>query len=261
MTHDEALLDSIAVLALGALPESEAKELRSHIAGCSACMKEYRELRSTADAIALSADENSEQSEIERARLKSRVMRAVREDAGAARRRAVASPPWIAWGAAAAALLIAAGTALSDGSLRSENAANKARLAQFSANVGAELQTAAEARERLAYLESKLGDVFSPGSRHYAVRGGEVVRSGDALFIAMGHLPALPAGKVYQAWTIAPGAKIPAPSVTFTAEGGGIALVKLPVSAARVGAVAVTIEPTGGSKAPTSAPAFIRKLG
>ena len=50
------------------------------------------------------------------------------------------------------------------------------------------------------------------------------------------------------------------PSLTFTPNADGVAVVQLPVDADKVGVVAVSVEPDGGSKAPTTTPTFIRPL-
>jgi anti-sigma-K factor RskA len=81
-----------------------------------------------------------------------------------------------------------------------------------------------------------------------------VLTHGDRLYLAMHGLPAPPRGRVYQAWTLAKGAKSVAPSVTFTPAGGGIAVVRLPEAATTIAAVAVSVEPEGGSKQPTTTP-------
>jgi anti-sigma-K factor RskA len=62
------------------------------------------------------------------------------------------------------------------------------------------------------------------------------------------HLPELPSGKVYEAWTIK---KTPVPAGTFTAAEAK-RLVTLPGRALRAQSVAITVEPQGGSKQPTS---------
>ena len=49
-SHDE-MLEAVALLALGALPESEAAATASHAAACPECRAEYAELRAAADAI------------------------------------------------------------------------------------------------------------------------------------------------------------------------------------------------------------------
>ena len=86
-----------------------------------------------------------------------------------------------------------------------------------------------------------------------------VVR-GDRVYFALSKLPALAKGKVYQAWTLPKGATKVVPSVTFTPNADGVAVVALPVDAHGVGAVALSVEPEGGSKAPTTTPTFVRPL-
>jgi anti-sigma-K factor RskA len=71
----------------------------------------------------------------------------------------------------------------------------------------------------------------------------------------------LPAGKVYQTWTLAKGAKNVTPSVTFTPDEHGNALVTVPVSAATTVATAISVEPAGGSLEPTTKPIAVVKLG
>ena len=237
--HDDAMLDQTAVLALGALPEREAREAAAHVRSCEICRALYAELRPAADLVGLSARANRAADDLTAGRIKARLMTAVRSDAAAVRE--PASVPargrrWPAAWLAAAAVLIAALIGVDDLSFR------------------ARAQSAAEQRsgERLAAL-------LAPGNRHFGVPQGEVVTSDGHVYIAM-RVPAAPSGKIYQAWTLAKGAKSVAPSVTFSPDADGVAFVELPVDAAGLAAVAVSIEPAGGSKAPTSTPKFIRKL-
>jgi anti-sigma-K factor RskA len=108
--------------------------------------------------------------------------------------------------------------------------------------------------------ESRLADLIAPGAARFAVKDGVVVRSGSRILIALRHLPALPKGKTYQAWTLRRGAKAVSPSITFAPDATGLALVELPESAGNVAAVAISVEPDGGSKQPTSKPNFVRSL-
>jgi anti-sigma-K factor RskA len=86
------------------------------------------------------------------------------------------------------------------------------------------------------------------------------VTSGGRVYLALRGLPAPPPGKVYQAWTLRRGAKAVAPSITFNPDPSGITLVELPEPASNLAAVALSVEPAGGSEAPTSTPAFVRPL-
>lgn len=112
----------------------------------------------------------------------------------------------------------------------------------------------------LADERSTISEIMSTESKHYTGVDGEVVTHGGKLYVAMHDLPAPPKGKVYQAWTLARGAKDMAPSVTFVPDSRGVAIVSLPVDARLTNAVAVSVEPEGGSKAPTTKPVLVVPL-
>ena len=187
-------------------------------------------------------------------------MREVRGGAGAIPERRSMS---LGWFAAAAAALVAVVIGAENVSLRDRAAQS---VAEQRAQLIAERTQLDEQRTRLAdlqgrqrALEARLIAVVAPGGRHYAIPQGEIVTNAGKLFVAV-ELAALPSGKVYQAWTIAKGATAIKPSVTFSPGPSGVAIVALPVDAAGIAAVAVSVEPAGGSKAPTTTPKFIRKL-
>ncbi|HUA05709.1 MAG TPA: anti-sigma factor [Solirubrobacteraceae bacterium] len=70
------------------------------------------------------------------------------------------------------------------------------------------------------------------------------------------HLPPPPAGRIYQLW-LQHGAAAPAPSTLFTVTARGTADLGLPGYVAGVTRVLVTVEPAGGSSAPTSLPLIV----
>ncbi len=210
-THD-AMLDLVAVYALGAVNADEARIISAHLAVCPECREEYAKLKSSADAIALSADDQVDARYV--AALKERVMRI------AARRRT--QPLGIV-----AALALAAAVVLGLFSLKAEQ---------------------------------RLNDLQIASAQQYHVPGGEVFKNGERIYLVMRTLPALPAGHVYQAWTLAPGAKSVAPSVTFIPDNRGFVVVSLPQASANVSAVAISVEPAGGSQAPTTKPLFVQPL-
>jgi len=270
--HDDAFLDSIAVLALGALPEMEARALAAHLATCATCRATYAELRAAADLVGYGAEfAPSGLDEIAARRLKDRIMTAVVDSAAptSTSQRAVTSvngkgvrarTSWVPYGVAVAAALIAAISLADNASLRGERTKDAAQVASLrAAATRAALHETALTAE-LRSLDARVATIVAPGSRHFPVASGEVVTSGNRIVIALHDLPALPAGKVYQAWTLARGAKAVSPSLTFRPDAAGIALVALPDAAAGLAAVAVSVEPARGSKAPTTKPAFIRKL-
>ncbi len=275
IVHDESLLDTIAVHALGALPPAEARAIADHIGSCSACAREYAEYRATANLVGFEAENAPDAlDEMSARRLKSRVMTSVRESARDTTPAAIASPAkissngagarpkssWLPYGAAVAAALVAAISLSNNASLRNDRASDAARVASLETDARAARARADALQARVGVLDARVASIVAPGSRHFAVASGEVVKSGNRIVIALHDLPKLPAGKVYQAWTLTTGAKNVAPSITFTPDSAGVALVELPEGASHLAAVAVSVEPVGGSKAPTSKPAFVRAL-
>jgi anti-sigma-K factor RskA len=228
MSHDE-LLDSVAAYALGVLSPADAATVETHLQTCQECRDEYRYLRPAVTAVAYTAeacaDPNSGTTAVSPL-LKARIMKRIRSEAPAHSQPRV----WPAYALAAACLALAIVTGLADLSL-------SGRLNRDHA------QTVAQAQI--------IADLTAPDSQRHRFAGGEVVTHGDRLYIATHDLPAPPAGRVYQAWTLAKGAKAVAPSVTFTPDQG---LVRLPEAATTLAAVAISVEPEGGSKQPTTKP-------
>ncbi|HVS46740.1 MAG TPA: anti-sigma factor [Verrucomicrobiae bacterium] len=237
--HDE-LLDDVAVYALGALPAADAARVRAHLLECPECAAEYVALSETTAALALAAQAcppGSDGIQVS-ALLKGRIMRDVRATLkpqaadGEVPRRSTSL--WPAYLVAAACFAIA--LILSTISNISLNASLNQSQAQ------------------LATAQAMLADSVSPQARRIAIPGGTVIVRAGHLYITMRHLAAPPKGKVYQAWTLARGAKTVAPSLTFTPNAQGVAIVAVPADARKLAAVAVSVEPAGGSKTPTTKP-------
>ncbi|MBD5634170.1 MAG: anti-sigma factor [Candidatus Eremiobacteraeota bacterium] len=266
IVHDDSFSESIAVLALGALPQSEATEVAAHVRTCDSCRREYAELRSVADLIGYAAElRPGELDEVTAARMKSRVMRGVRGDVPAAQpaasRKVRANQPltWVA-ALAAAAVGFAVLSSVDNADLRSKNAATERRLALVQHDAGLQAVALADGEARQRMLEARLSEILVPGAKHFTVPSGEVIEAHGRLLIALSRLPKPPNGKVYQAWTLARGSKEVAPSITFAPDASGAAVIELLEPAANLAAVAVTVEPSGGSKSPTSKPRFLRTL-
>ena len=84
-----------------------------------------------------------------------------------------------------------------------------------------------------------------------------VTLEGDRAVLVAENMPPAPEGKTYQIWVIK--GDTPQPSGLFEPKGGSIAaVVENPVEGAD--AVAVTIEPKGGSKKPTTDPMLVGKV-
>jgi anti-sigma-K factor RskA len=254
--YGDDVMDAVAALALGVLPPEEARKVRLQIALDDRLLEEYAAMRATADVVGYGAEAfpptlDSAQS----ARMKARLLGAIRAERPALHAAARSRPAvvWPAWVAIAAALVLALVSTLGNVSLRSDLNAARERIASLQSRVTAETKLANDERGQLA-------DLYAPDGKHYPVNGGEIVKRGDRIYIAMRELPKLPRGRVYQAWTLATGDKAVAPSVTFTPDRSGSVVVALPPQTKPVAAVAVSVEPEGGSKAPTTTPMFVRPL-
>ncbi|MGH7756732.1 MAG: anti-sigma factor domain-containing protein [Vulcanimicrobiaceae bacterium] len=239
MKHSDELLDSIAALALGVVPADEARALRAHMAECPVCAAEYATLAPAAMLVGYGAEAGAgELDDLRSARMRSRIFAATSKPTPT-----VPVPldrPWLPWAAAAAAAaVIALGALANDFALRSQTG---------------------EDANRIAALESQVRTFASCNAPRYAVPGGTVVRCGEHVLLAMNAMPELPAGHVFQVWTMAQGATGVTPSVTFVRQPDGTALVTVPNAPANLTAIAVSIEPTGGSPQPTTKPLFIKQL-
>lgn len=262
MTH-EALLDDVAVYAVGALPPQEAQRVREHLETCAECRQEYELLRPAVAAVAKSVESCPD---LERGAvvasplLKARIMQQVRREAGpapartnVAEMRAVRPIVWPAYAVAAACLVIALITGIINISLNDQVRQKSADLALIQAH--SKLLT-----RDLVLQRTALADLVAPDSQRFDVTHGQVVRRGKRLYLTMDELPAPPKGKVYQAWTLRAGGTKMSPSVTFVPDADGVAVVAVPVDATSLAAVAVSVEPDGGSKQPTSTPTFVLKF-
>ncbi|MBV9439489.1 MAG: anti-sigma factor [Candidatus Eremiobacteraeota bacterium] len=250
----EQMLEQVALLALGVLPRAEIPPVAAFVAADDEARREYDALSAAAATIGVTAQEPVDSARS--ARMKERLMARVRADAAAGRsssRHANAGWLWATGLAAAAALVLSVVTVAQDVSLRGELSAAQRRAST--------LQTQLAQTQRIGQRDRQmLTDLASADARRYPVPDGSVVVRGDRLYFQLTKLPPLPRGRVYQAWTAAKGSTTMQPSVTFAPNAEGVAVVSLPVDATKVGTVAVSVEPDGGSRAPTTKPAFVRPL-
>lgn len=274
MTPHDALLDDVSVYALGALPPEEAERVRAHLDDCPECREEFARLRPVVEAVAYSAEACPD---LERGAvtvsplLKQRIMKTVRADVSAARPIAADTPPaaqrtniaairavrpivWPAYLVAAACFAIALVTSIGNLSLN----AQVRQMHEEVATLRAQASVASHQRDEQLTM---LADLMSTDAERYAVDHGEVVSRGTRVYIVMHAMPMPPKGMVYQAWTLRKGAKEMAPSVTFVPNHSGVLTVRLPQNGTQLAAVAMSVEPEGGSKQPTAKPEFVVKFG
>jgi hypothetical protein len=160
---------------------------------------------------------------------------------------------WPVYLVAAVCFAVAVASSLVNLSLMEQLKASKARAAALDS------RSRALARN-LAGEELTISDLMSDDAHRYDVTNGRVVVVRDRIYLTMHDLAAPPRGKIYQAWTQTKNARVMSPSVTFLPDAHGVAVVALPARARVTAAVAVSIEPEGGSRTPSS-PLFVQRLG
>jgi anti-sigma-K factor RskA len=257
MTHDERR-DLSGGYALGALSEAERRAFEGHLATCPECAEEVRGFTAVTFGLAAGVPQVDPP-----AALRDRVLRA-----------AIAGPPRAGGGEAprsrrgafaflsAAAALVALALGLYALSLqqRIRVLEEELRLASARAvDVQRQLVQYKVASDRAAEIRAILA---APDLRRIDLAGQKAApaASGRAfwspthgLVVAFDSLPPTAADRVYQLWVIPPGegaAPISAALLELYPDGRAIAL-GVPGSAARVGTVAVTLEPAGGRPSPT----------
>lgn len=261
MTQHEAMLDDVAVYALGALPATEARRVRDHLASCEACAAEYATLAPAAALVGISAEACAGAdagSTTVSPMLKARIMRQVRREAAVpagapARTRSSRAVVWPAYLVAAACFAIAIFSLLQNLSLMQQLKSSQAQVAAIEHRSNGLARSLVDERTALA-------DLSSDQAQRFTVADGEIVRVNHRIYLTLHGMAAPPKGKVYQAWTLPKGQKLMAPSSTFVPDSHGSAVIALPVNADVTTAVAVSVEPDGGSRQPTSKPVLVQAL-
>lgn len=224
LDHRECL-ESLAVYALGALPDEEADRVRQHLVTCHECRAELTWLRGAVDALPASVEPVEPPRE-----LRDRLMEIVDSEAALLRAAGEAAdrpPParvprrrrWLprlgvtgAFAAAAVALVLV--LALSSGS------GTRVIRAQI--------------------LQPLSGPIFAT-----------LRLDGTRAQLQVHGLPLPPAGHVDELWVQQSGGASPRPAGTFVLKSGSVDLLR-PVRSGDL--VLVTVEPGRGTGAPTTAP-------
>lgn len=103
-------------------------------------------------------------------------------------------------------------------------------------------------------VQKKTADVPGGGTATISASSAK-----DSFVVLMDGVAPAPSGKVYQLWTLPKDGSAPVPQGTMDAETLSKPAVVKGLSAAS--SVAITVEPTGGSQAPTSDPVLVVPLG
>jgi len=248
VSGEDRFLELAPLAALDALDAEEARAFHEHAQGCDDCRRELLAFTAVGGTIALEVAPVAPPT-----RLRQRVLGAVGVVGNAPtapRPAAPAARPWPTsrWPLTLAASLAAALAAALVYTV-SQNAAQQRRVADLERRLGEQQVVQEMIADPAARTVALAGLPAAPRA------GGRVVWSTQkkrAVLMASGLAPA-PAGKVYEVWVIAGAA--PVPSGLFKVDAGGRATLELPwlTETESVKTFAVTVEPEGGTPAPTGA--------
>jgi anti-sigma-K factor RskA len=225
--------DLTAAYALDSLEADEARAYEAHLDRCESCRAALAELSNTAAALAWASETPPPPG---------RLRSAILSQAAAERRNVVPltvrrSPLFRATAAVAA---VAACAAVAFG--------------VWAASLSRSLSHERASRGADARAVEILSD---PASRRSSLADGRGVLAIDPTgegVLVVRQLPAVPAGKTYEAWVIPRGGD-PRPAGLFRG-GSPTTIVRLTGSVPRGAVVAATVERAGGARAPTRSPIF-----
>lgn len=213
-------------------------EARAHIAGCADCQRELRQDRRVGQALLMSAPEVGPVPEL-RARLlaaaEAKLKPAAPQPRPALKPHRRATPRWAAWGAVAAAFLL----------MLIWNVSLQGQLSQQRAEVGI---SRANWRTMTSLLNAETL-AWYPLSGDQARGHFWTSPSEEAACLVVEGLPTPPEGMVYQIW-LERGQEATNGGVLSVNDGSGWKLVRDDQPATYT-AVRVTLEPAGGSAAPS----------
>jgi anti-sigma-K factor RskA len=260
----EQLRDMTTAYVLGALSDGEARAFAAWLETSPDAQREVAELRELLPVLA-SAIEGPKPPASLRARLITHAIRASSKPTAAipsapARR---SRPLPVAWLALAASLVALIGVSVSHVRLRSDLAARDSAVTALRQALGTSDQHRIETEATLHNLLDPavtLTRLTARGNTAPEVRFFYNRKRQVAIASAAGLSPTA-AGRVYQLWFIPKGGA-PIPSVTFTVDASGTALItSITVPGGQeLASAALTEEPTGGSPQPTTAPFLVGTL-
>lgn len=232
MINDEHILDLIPGFALEILDEQEAAQVSSHLQGCPACRDELEAYRAVVASLALSAPSAEPPS-----RLKGKLMASLPEKNS----RPSETAPWwqslasffrtrsLAWNAFSMLLILV---------LTASNLLLWNRLERVSAPT---------------QVSDSLRTVLLSGTDAAPLATGMLVisKNGEYGTLVVDHLPPLDPNQQYQLWLIRDEVRTSGGVFSVSEEGYGAMEIEIHESLSSFPAFGVTIEPAGGSPAPT----------
>ncbi|HXS01701.1 MAG TPA: anti-sigma factor [Pyrinomonadaceae bacterium] len=247
MVHED-YKEMIPARALSALDAAEERALNEHLENCDECRKELEEWQGTAATLAVVADPVEPSPKV-----RERILSEVRKELATPEVipfRSTSRNVWRSFGSLGAMAAVVLFTALIVGLvvLWRENRA-----------INEELAKTREFIEMATTPGAKVNELKGIDLGAGATASLAYDKSGRAMLMAE-KLPSVPRGKVYQLWFIV-GKNPPMPGKTFSPDdhGGGMLKDQMPKEALDSAIFAITVEPEGGSDAPTS-PVYLRSF-
>jgi anti-sigma-K factor RskA len=256
--HEE-LRSRLGAFVLGALAPGEQAEVRAHLAVCDQCAAEVRTLRPIVDALALTVEPVEPPASVRQRILSATAAQAataaVKPSTGAKSRSVL---PWLA---AAASLVLAAALGVYASQLRGRVQTLEQELREAILQVQAGQRQTAQARLVATTAQRELSVLAAPDVAHVDLKGVAAASQASAralwsrsrgLLVTTANLPALPPGRTYQLWVIS--GKMPpiSDNWTFKPDASGSVMFPTPATLPPPTAIAVSIEPEGGSTSPTA---------
>jgi anti-sigma-K factor RskA len=244
MVHQD-YKEMIPARVLSALDAADARALNDHLADCEECRTELQDWEATAAAMAVSANPMEPSPKV-----RERILDEIRNESKSEviPFRSATRNIWTSFGSLGAIAAVILVTALIVGLVvlwRQNDATNRA----------------------LAHAREFMELATTPGAKVMRLDGIDLGagataklaydKNGRAMLMA-DKLPNVPEGKGYQLWFIV-GKNPPMPGKTFTPDetGKGMLRDQMPATAIDSAVFAITMEPVGGSDAPTS-PIYLR---
>ena len=287
--------ENLAALALDSLDENERRELDALLAEDAQLRAEFDGLRETAAALSFAAEPLEPSAEV-----RSRILEKIKQtpqtekpkftviEGGKNKSTEKAVPAVVTefggmvtsrpgfWSRAAGVVAVAASIAVvilaySLINTTRQNAQARTQIAELNQRITEAEQNLTKTSGELAQIRAERELLASPQTIVAALGGTENSPQARArlvfdkqtgkAFLYVEGLPDAPAGKAYQIWWISDPTK-PAPGGTFKTHNNGKGELRdqIPSKDLNAGVFAVTLEPEGGSDAPTSKPYLISKL-
>jgi anti-sigma-K factor RskA len=252
MSVHEQFSDDLARYALGELTGEERLALENHLRSCGECRLELDELRGGMGVLAFSVTGPKPPS-----KSRKRLMEAIAKEPRRREVRLASGRAWwrpLEWAMAAAAMVVVLLLVRQNGEMGRRVVSLEAR--------------STEQQQKLEEAESFVKSLISTDAERFTLVAsqtspqpqGKVIyvrRRGTVVFLAS-NMPPLPPQKTYELWLI-PKSGAPIPAGMFKPDAhGGATILQAPLQAGtEAQTFAITIEPDGGSPAPTSKPIML----